>query len=136
MVLTALISTCWNMQRLLDIALWNSYIIHTKIRTKHHLDFCLSIVNEIMNKYHQEATSTVDRSNSIPNPLWLSEHHFPYYFPSTEEKVNQTKQCVAAFTCGEENYSRDLRFYYPTSNIALCVSPCFSLLHSSQYIRR
>ena len=39
----------------LKLALWNSYIIYTKMGgTKYHLDFHLSIVNKIMKKYHQE----------------------------------------------------------------------------------
>ena len=87
----------------LDLALWNSYVIYTKKgKTKHHLDFRLRIiiVNEIMKKYHQEATSTqVGIPSSTSNPLRLSGRHFPEYLPPTENKINQqnSAQCAAVF---------------------------------------
>lgn len=76
--------------------LWNPYGIYIKMGgTERHLDFQLRIVNKIMKKYQQEATSArAGRLSSTPKPLQLSRHHFPDYLHSTEKKIDHTSQCT------------------------------------------
>ncbi|XP_035214082.1 piggyBac transposable element-derived protein 4-like [Stegodyphus dumicola] len=81
---------------LLDITLWNSYVLYTKSGGKRsHLQYRTKIIENIIEKYHSvEFSAKKGRPSADHPPSRLSERHFVDYIPPTEKKSNPTRQCI------------------------------------------
>lgn len=120
---------------LLDLALWNSYILYNKSGgTLSNLLYRLSVVEKIMESHHSEEMKPKHgRPSSTMNPLRLTERHFLDYIPATGKKANPTRQCAVCCRVRDANgkkIRRESRFYCPDCDVALCVAPCFRVYHT------
>lgn len=120
---------------LLDLALWNSYILYCKNGgAKTPLMYRIAVVDGIMKTYlSDDMRPQAGRPSSTPTPTRLIGRHFPEYIPATEKKLNPTRQCAMCARVRDANNKkirRESRFYCPDCNVALCVCPCFRVYHT------
>lgn len=120
---------------LLDLALWNSFVIYTKQGGQlSSLEYRLKLVEKIMETYHTDnMRQRAGRPSNTPNPLRLTERHFPEYIPPTEKKMNPTRQCAMCSRVRDargKKIRRESRYYCPDCNVPLCVTPCFRVYHT------
>ncbi|KAG5879586.1 hypothetical protein JTB14_005031 [Gonioctena quinquepunctata] len=77
-------------------ALWNSFVIYKKKGgTQKALQYRSEIIRLMMEKYHHPDFSAKSGClSNTPNPLRLTERHFPDYIPVTEKKKNPPRHSV------------------------------------------
>lgn len=118
---------------LLDLALWNSFILYTKSGgTMTPLQYRLAVVEKTMKSYLSEDKPKPGRPSATLNPVRLTDRHFPEYLPATEKRQNLT-QCVVCSRvrdCNGKKIRRESRYYCPDCDVALCVAPCFRVYHT------
>ncbi|XP_035217648.1 piggyBac transposable element-derived protein 4-like [Stegodyphus dumicola] len=120
---------------LLDITLWNSYVLYTKSGGKRsHLQYRTKIIENIIEKYHSvEFSAKKGRPSADHPPSRLSERHFVDYIPPTEKKSNPRRQCIICCSKRDsrgKKVRRETRFYCPDCDVGLCAVPCFRMYHT------
>ncbi|XP_022251164.1 piggyBac transposable element-derived protein 4-like isoform X2 [Limulus polyphemus] len=120
---------------LLEQAFWNSYVLYSKTGgQRKHLEYRIVVIEKMIEKYHlPQFSSKGVRPGTTPNPLRLTERHFPDIIPATEKKTNPTRQCAVCSTQRDskgKRVRRESRYYCPDCDVGLCVAPCFRVYHT------
>ncbi|XP_023210227.1 piggyBac transposable element-derived protein 4-like [Centruroides sculpturatus] len=120
--------------QLLDISLYNSYVLYTKNGgEKTHLSFRMTIIERIITMYHTETRPSKHGQTRIPSPLRLTEKHFPDFIPPTDKKVAPTRYCVVCCSKRddkEKKIRRETTYQCESCKVALCPAPCFKIYHT------
>lgn len=121
--------------RLLEITVWNSFILYGKSGgKKDSLEFMLTLSEKIIEKYKGSVISPKPgRPGRKPHPLRLTERHFPEVIEPTEKKSNPTRVCTVCSKKQDargKRVRRETRYYCPQCQVALCVTPCFRIYHT------
>ncbi|KAK2574752.1 hypothetical protein KPH14_013001 [Odynerus spinipes] len=114
---------------LLDLSLYNSYILHQSVTGKKqkYNEFQLKVIKQILQKYPQNRKSTGGGRRNIENlPYRLTERHFPSKTLNAEGNVSRRK-CVV---CKKQNQRKDTPYQCKKCNVGLCVDNCFEIYHT------
>ena len=117
-------------KRLLHITVLNFMVIccansgQTKID---HFKFRVKLVQALLIENQSESVRKFQGQHSTDkNVLRLVERHFPERIPS-ETKARPTKRCVV---CYKNNRRKEIVFWCPECEAALCVEECFKAFHT------
>ena len=124
---------------LLDQSIWNSYVLYKKSGgSKTHAQFRLDLAEELIEQNKLEAVSTSakkTRPGKLPNPLRLTDRHFPDFVPSTENKENAARRCAVCCSKKDDRgkkVRKETRYYCKECNVGLCAVPCFKIYHTQK----
>lgn len=124
---------------LLDQTIWNAYVLYRKNGgSKLHAQFRLDLAEALIENYKSETASTSakrGRPGSSPNPLRLTDRHFPDFVPSTENKENAARRCAVCCSKRDEQgkkVRKETRYYCKECNVGLCAVPCFKIYHTQK----
>ena len=120
---------------LLDLALWNSYILYCKAGdSRSPKQFRMELIEKLISENHRdEFSATSGRPSISPSPLRLTSRHFLDVIPATEKKSNPTRQCTL---CSRKRDSRskavrkETRYQCTECQVSLCVVPRFKNYHT------
>lgn len=119
---------------MLEHALWNSFVLYKKKGgLKTHLQFRMDLITKIIEAYCSTEAQTKGRPSSLPNPLRMTERHFPDYIPPTDKKENPTRVCQVCSRTKDRNgkkIRKESRYWCADCEVALCVAPCFRIFHT------
>ena len=122
-------------RHLLDIAVFNSYVIYKKHGGNNtHLQFRLQLIEKLIEKYNgstpPEAMPVLPVKNLPPTPAErFSARHFPDTFPPSGTRAHTRKRCVV---CLGKKERRETMYRCNDCDVALCPAPCFRLYHTQQ----
>ncbi|XP_035232636.1 piggyBac transposable element-derived protein 4-like [Stegodyphus dumicola] len=122
-----------NIFHLLDICLWNAYVLYKKHGGKDtNLQFRLEIIDRLIER-HAAVEERKGRPGYLPTPLRLTERHFLEVIPPTEKKLRPARQCYVCSLKKNDNGKRirkETRYFCPDCDVGLCLSPCFKIYHT------
>jgi hypothetical protein len=80
---------------LLELALWNAFILYKKSEGRNALDSCVAVIEKMTAKHHRKELSSkvAGRPSTSTNPSRLTGRHFPSLIPATAKKQNPTRMC-------------------------------------------
>jgi hypothetical protein len=117
---------------LLDICIFNSFIVHHKItgrKKKNFSDFRVCIAEQLLESVTLPEYSAKGRPFSS-TPLRLQAKnwaHFPMNIPPTEKKKKPTKRCVVCYSKGKRSESK---WQCKKCGVALHLPDCFEVYHT------
>lgn len=118
-------------RHLIDVAMYNAFIIYRNRGGKlSHLDFRLSVINSLIEKYGDSTPKAILRRKVNPeNPTRLSGRHFPQMIPTqpTTGRRRGQRRCVV---CLRHKMDKKTTIFCPTCDVGLCVDPCFKNYHT------
>jgi hypothetical protein len=124
-----------NFFHLLDIIVFNSYILH-KQKSRQNIqlsDFRLQLIRQIIETYGY-VKAPRGRPSAGDNPIRLIGRHFPSLIPSSLTSQSPQKRCVVcANTTIRATKSTKTRYECTECNVGLCISDCFRDYHTLKY---
>ena len=117
---------------ILDICLFNSYIVHQALvnKTAHFTDFRIAIGRQLLESINLPDYKVRGRPSSGPTPLRLQAKnwaHFPMRIPETANKKNPSKRC---FVCYQNKKRSETTWQCEKCEVALHLPECFKLFHT------
>jgi hypothetical protein len=123
----------------IDQAIWNSYIIFTKISSGKKIDFIeyrMQLVEDHIEKYSDpNIQSPKGRPSAFPNPLRLTARHFASHIPPNAIKKEPRRQCAVCCSKKNDNGKRirkETRIWCKDCGVGLCLEPCFEIYHTKK----
>lgn len=116
---------------LLDISLYNSYILYQNATDKKqkYNDFHLSLVKQILQKYPQNRKKVDSGKKYVENlPFRLVDRHFPSKI--TQAGNLRRRKCIV---CAKHKKRRDTRYECRKCNIGLSIDICFEIYHTQMH---
>lgn len=124
-------------RHLLDMAVWNSYVLYKKDGGKiRHVDFRLQLFEGLVKKYTTNECKASNRvvGNELSVMRLSGRHwHFPTYVKATPKNKNPCRRCAVCSQQFEQNGKRkrkESRYQCEKCDVGLCVSPCFEIFHT------
>ena len=125
---------------MMDIALYNSYVIFKKVRNKNrenayrrnYVDYRVDLAEQLLENVTMPEYVTRGRQCQGDTPTRLQAKtcaHFPRHIPATEKKNNPTRACRV---CAGNKKRRETTWECEKCLVALHVPDCFRKYHTLQ----
>ncbi|KAJ4430756.1 hypothetical protein ANN_19347 [Periplaneta americana] len=99
------------------------------------LEYRISVIRKMFEKCCPSVVAPkVGRPGKTPHPLRLTERHFPELLPPTQKKNAPTRKCAMCSRVRDakgKKIRRESRYCCPDCDVALSVTPCFRVYHTT-----